>query len=196
MMPKICVVIMAAGASRRMGQRKLTLPIKGISALRYFLQGFPYSFFSQVNLVLSDTELLSESEGFPLNRILIAPNSTKHLTVQKGTEACKYSDGILYMVADQPLLKMETLMKLKSAFQQDPSRIVIPICEGKPRNPVIFPKKTYPELLNITGDRGGRDVIDSHPELKVFVEIEDANQFIDLDTPDDYQRVLDLINVE
>lgn len=190
----ISVVIMAAGASRRMGKSKLLLPLEGTPALQYFLEGFPFFLFFQVNLVVSNPELLTFCKAFPLNQILIAPDSTKHVTVRKGTEACQNSDGIMYMVADQPLIKMETLLKLVQAFKQDPTKIVIPFCDGKPRNPVIFPKETFAELMKIEGDRGGRDVIDSHPELQVFVELEDPDQFIDLDTPEDYQRILSLIS--
>jgi molybdenum cofactor cytidylyltransferase len=55
-------------------------------------------------------------------------------------------------------------------------------------NPVLFDRSTFPELLALQGDTGGRAIIDRHSIESV--DWADANLLFDVDTPDDYHRLL------
>ena len=58
---------------------------------------------------------------------------------------------------------------------------------GKRANPVYFPKQTFPELLNLEGDQGGRAVLNQFPTT--LLEWLDEDMAGDMDTPEDYERL-------
>lgn len=52
----------------------------------------------------------------------------------------------------------------------------------KTGNPCIFSRKYYQELMEITGDKGGKQIINRHPDDVVYLEIKDARELVDIDT--------------
>lgn len=187
-MIKISALIMAAGASRRMGENKLLMKIEGQEIVRLLINGIPENVFYRVLSVCSDERVADICRECGAEVLMIKPGQEKCATINAGTEELRDSDGIMFLVADQPFLKAETVAELADIFRQRPSAIVIPFCAGKQRNPVIFPKNVYNELIEIKGDKGGRDVIDRHHELRVFADFDDERQFADIDTREDYER--------
>lgn len=184
----ITAVIMAAGSSSRMGENKLLLKIDGKEIIRHMLESYPADLFDKTALVYSDPRVAALcTEGW-LTLIRVEPGRDKCETIKPGTAACADSDGMMFFVADQPFMRPETVERITAEFYADESKIVIPVCKGRQRNPVIFPKSTYNELMELTGDKGGRDVIDRHPELAVYIEFEDEGQFADIDTREDYEK--------
>ena len=90
-------------------------------------------------------------------------------------------DGILYMVADQPKLRQETVARLVEVWRQHPDRIVGAGHDGRRGNPNLFPARLFPELLALRGDHGGSSVIRAHEEELLLVETDGAELF-DCDT--------------
>ena len=91
------------------------------------------------------------------------------------------TDACLFSVADQPWLKAETVMKLVKLFLDSGKGIACLSENGVPGNPCIFSRKYYPELMELTGDRGGKRVLNKHPEDTVFLEAEDGRELKDVD---------------
>ena len=87
----------------------------------------------------------------------------------------------LFSVADQPWLKAETVMKLVKLFLDSGKGIACLSENGVPGNPCIFSRKYYPELMELAGDRGGKRVLNKHPEDTVFLEAEDGRELKDVD---------------
>lgn len=56
------------------------------------------------------------------------------------------------------------------------------ILNNKTGNPCIFSRKYYQELMKITGDKGGKQIINRHPDDVVYLEIKDARELVDIDT--------------
>ena len=94
------------------------------------------------------------------------------------------TDACLFSVADQPWLKAETVMKLVKLFLDSGKGIACLSENGVPGNPCIFSRKYYPELMELTGDRGGKRVLNKHPEDTVFLEAEDGRELKDVDCPE------------
>lgn len=63
---------------------------------------------------------------------------------------------------------------------------------GKPGSPVIFPRALFGELCALEGDRGGREVIAAHPELVRFIPVAERRAGVDIDTPEDARRWLEI----
>ena len=54
---------------------------------------------------------------------------------------------------------------------------------AKTGNPCIFSREYYQELMEITGDKGGKQIINRHPEDVMYFKIEDARELQDIDIP-------------
>ena len=190
---KLGCLVAAAGNSSRFGEDKLRLPVggqpMGIRTLDV-LRWVPFDL--RVLVTSADKGYLIDAardRGFDVV-INPAPERGMSSSVRLGTahilEAGAY-DGILYAVADQPDLRSITVERLTKAFSEEPGFIWAPEAEGKRGNPVIFPASLFDELLQVTGDRGGRQVIAAHQELLRTISAASA-ELRDIDTKEDMQR--------
>lgn len=196
-MSRVDAIIMASGLSTRMGQNKLLLPLGNSTVLGQLLRTFPYSCFERVTLVYHDQDVAKECEQYPLT---LCHNSTpergKSQTIACGIGASSPENGLLFMVADQPLLTAATIHQLVNTFCLHHQNIILPEIDSAPANPVIFPASLREELLSLTGDSGGREVIRLHPELVKQVPCTDEHEFYDVDTPAMYKEVVRQWNLE
>ena len=102
-------------------------------------------------------------------------------TVHLGTEAMADCDAILYQVADQPLLRRESIAREVSFFRQHPERIVALGHGGVRGNPCLFPARFFPELLELREDHGGNTVIRRHEADLLLLDVP-AEELRDVDT--------------
>ena len=92
----------------------------------------------------------------------------------------------MLVMGDQPFIDGKTINNLIEAFGAHNKGIAIPVYQARRGHPVIFAIKYKESLLRLTGDIGGRQIIDQHPDdiLEVAVNCEGIN--IDIDTYNDY----------
>ena len=175
-------LVMAAGRGRRFGGNKLAAELDGKTLIRRALEAVPGARFSAVTVVsqYEDIEELAGQFGFAAIHNDRPDLGLSH-TIRLGTEAMRTCDGILYMVADQPKLRQETVARIVEVFCQHPDRIVGAGHEGRRGNPNLFPAKFFGELMAITGDHGGSSVIRAHEDALLLVET-DAEELFDCDT--------------
>ncbi len=88
-------------------------------------------------------------------------------------------------VGDQPWLQPATIRQLIEEWQRTHAPIVAPLYLGRRGNPVLFARVLFPELADVTGDVGGRPVIQKHRDEVAWVPVPDALQAADIDTPAD-----------
>ena len=187
---KLACLLTAAGSGSRFGEDKLRLPIggepMGIHALNVLHQA---PFDLRVLVTRADKEYLmaaARERGFAVV-VNPAPERGMSSSVRLGTahilETGAY-DGILYAVADQPNLSTDTVKRLAEAFLHEPQYIWAPVADGRRGNPVIFPASLFAELLEVEGDRGGRQVIAAHPELLRTMDVS-PKELKDIDTKED-----------
>jgi molybdenum cofactor cytidylyltransferase len=67
--------------------------------------------------------------------------------------------------------------------------VVAPLIHGQRGNPVLFDRAAFSDLLELSGDSGGRQIFDRYPPL--LVEWTESGPFLDVDTPADYRRLVD-----
>jgi molybdenum cofactor cytidylyltransferase len=104
------------------------------------------------------------------------------------------SDGALFLVGDQPLVASELIDALIDQFETTSAPIVVPSFKGETRNPVLFRRELFPELLKLTGDHGGRALIDQNRDKAAVVEWTNEVPFLDLDVRADYERLKQLVS--
>lgn len=190
-MPEVDAIIMAAGQSKRMGTQKLLLPFADTTLLEYFLQRFPYHLFTHIYLVYNDIRVAEVAGNFRVTLLYNSvPQNGQSVSIRLGVEKSQAEDGMLFTVADQPFLAEDVIEKLIQEFSENKEKIVRPLCNNKPQNPVIFPRYCCHDLLNIEGDKGGREVISLYPNSLHYINFSRDISFKDADTLEDYKILL------
>lgn len=95
----------------------------------------------------------------------------------------------VFLLADQPDVQPATIDLLVERHRRSLAPVVVPVYQGGQRgNPVLFDRRTFPELLALTGDTGGRPVIQRYGTDVQLVEI-DAPLPQGVETIEDYRRL-------
>ncbi len=179
------ICLLAAGSSTRFGSNKLLYEKNGKPL---FLNMFDKMsvFSSCVKTVVTGYEEI-ESKA-PEYRISVTENKSPEKgiseSVKLGLEHI-LSDkpdtkAIMFAVCDQPELSEKTMYKLMVCHGMNEDKICSPEAGGKNGNPVIFGKKFFPELMELTGDTGGKSVIKRHLSELVTIPVDEA-ELKDLD---------------
>lgn len=187
MTKSLCVIILAAGNSSRFGTNKLLYPINNQPMYQYTLNLIQKLNPAQIILVTKYPEITKKIDP----NIIIVKNFDTHLgqshSMQLALKASQKHisiiDGYLFIVCDQPYLTFSSLKKLSITWQTT-DKICALAYQKKRGNPVIFPRRYLPELLKIQGDTGGRTVIQQHINDLCLVEVNSAQELIDIDTLD------------
>ena len=94
---------------------------------------------------------------------------------------------LLIALGDMPLLSAPLLEKLMESHldRNDHHRcITLPTSDGKRGNPVLWGKAFFPELASMSGDSGGRQLLDDHQAVQNLVQCDDPAILRDVDTAD------------
>ena len=108
-----------------------------------------------------------------------------------GIEALdKSTVAALVMLGDEPYVNPIIIEALASAYERENKPITMPKYGNRPGPPTLFARKTFPELLKLKGDTGGRQVAQKHPDWVCFVPFDETMRPNDIDTPEDYNAIL------
>lgn len=179
---KIGCVVMAAGNARRFGANKLAMKLQGRSLFRRALDAVPANQFETVVVVTQFKEFSSIVKEYGFTYISNdQPDLGQSHTLQLGLSALRNLDGVLFQVADQPLLRRESIEALIALWRMEPACIAALGHQDRRGNPCLFPARYFPELMAISGDRGGSVVIRNHPDALKLLEVLEEELF-DVDT--------------
>jgi molybdenum cofactor cytidylyltransferase len=191
------VVILAAGASRRMGEPKLLLPWGGTSVLGHLLQRWKTLQAAQIAVVCAAgaQPLAGELErlGFPgENRILNAvPNEGMFSSILCAAGWNGWNPELthwLISLGDQPHLGEGTLRELLDFGARNPDKICQPMRNGRRKHPVLLPGRFFAELKKTSARDLKVFLVENAKDLSGF-ESDDEGLDLDMDTPEDYERV-------
>ena len=180
-----------------MGEQKLLLPLRGKPVLQWVLESALASDVAEVVCVVRNLPLLPPHISVRNEKMLWLINDQadrgQSTSVIAGLWATDpNSEGVLFVVGDQPMIRPELINALIERFEKTSALIVAPRYNGQTRNPVLFRREIFPELLEVSGDRGGRALIERHAEITEFVDWQDELSFMDLDVREDYERLKQL----
>lgn len=187
--PHVAGLLLAAGQSRRMGpENKLLADLDGKPMVRHAAETLQASKAEGLTVVTGhETEAVRAClSDFPAR---FAFNADYALglaeTVKRGIAALPDSaEGVLICLGDMPRLRVETLNKLIAAFDPQEGRaICVPVYQGKRGNPVLFARRFFPEILELSGDTGAKALIGAYEDHVVEITVEDPGVLLDLDTP-------------
>lgn len=180
---KLGCVLMAAGAARRFGENKLLAEFAGAPLYERALAAIPAEEFAGVAVVSHYETILRAARLRGFAAVYNpAPEDGVSRTIALGMDALPGMDALLFLVADQPLLRRESVAAQTAFFRAHPQNIVALGHGGRRGNPVVFPEEYFPALRALTGDAGGSAVIRGALEALLLFEIADPLELADVDT--------------
>jgi molybdenum cofactor cytidylyltransferase len=189
----IGVIILAAGASSRLGHPKQLLTFAGKSLLQQMIQVAEGAAAGSVFVVLGAHEdKIRSSIGNTSAHVIINEHWQEGMasSIRCGINALlqmnPQTEGALMMLCDQPLVTSALLNELIAVHMQTANAIVASSYGGTIGVPAFFSKRIFSGLLKITGDVGARAIIRQHQKDVAVVEFPDGS--MDIDTADDFQR--------
>lgn len=190
----IAGVILAAGKSSRFGQPKALLPWRGEPFIRHVIRAAHRAGLSpvvvvggahmpQIRLACADMEI----------QLIHNPDweEGQSASLRAGLRALPSQFGAaVFLLVDQPQVPVGLIDALVEAHVGSLPSIVAPLVDGQRANPVLFDRRTFPELEALRGEVGGRALFSKYPIT--WVPWHDPRILLDVDTPDDYQTLLEM----
>lgn len=196
---RVAVIVLAAGAGRRMGGPKALARWRG-------------------SLTFLDAAItLARDAGLAPRLVVLDPSSpifpaAKSVALATGTRVVENADAARGMLSsvraglaalhqtdpaathaallpvDHPGISPATLTGLLAAVKKSPDSIVVPSHGGRRGHPGIFPASLFPALLSAPDQEGARWVLAQNPGRIVHVGVDDEACVKDVDTPEDLAR--------
>ena len=194
------LVILAAGASKRLGQPKQLLKFEDKTLIFHMAKVGLRSVCFPVQVVLGANhfQILKEIENLPVF-IDVNPDWEKGMSssicfgLKKITEVYAGLNAIIIMVCDQPYVTAQIINDLVFKYVQSDALIVASAYNGITGVPALFDKELFPDLLELSGDAGARKLINQFSaELIRSVPFEKGK--VDIDTYEDYFMELKKFN--
>ncbi len=188
--PRIGALLLAAGQSSRMGgPNKLLAQIEGVPMVARVAQRLLASRARPIVAVLGNRadEIDAVLGRLPVERVR-NPDFAEGLStsLKRGLAALPDElDGVVVCLGDMPRLSGRHLDRLIAAFNPLEGRaIVVPTRHGKRGNPVVWARRFFPEMAQISGDVGARHLIGEHADFVAEIEMDDDAILVDIDTPE------------
>ena len=200
----VAAVILAAGEARRFGAPKPLLDWHGEPFIRHIARTALAADLSPVIVVSGayPSEVQGALQGLDVS---VVHNSQwqagQSTSVQTGLLALPPQiSAVIFLLADQPQVTVELLralvdqyslsdFQLQSPIRDPQSPIVAPWVGSQRSNPVLFDRTTFLDLMALEGDVGGRALFAKYKVTDLSWD--DPGLLLDVDTPEDYQRLLD-----
>jgi molybdenum cofactor cytidylyltransferase len=184
-------VILAAGEARRYGQPKQLLDYHGQPFVRAVAQTALAAGLAPVVIVTGANADRVEASITDLPVIIVRNEEWKKgqsTSIQAGLHTFPIGTGsCIFLLADQPQVTPTVLRALVDRHCLDLSPIIAPQVMGQRANPVLFDRATFPNLLSLTGDVGGRAIFSKYPVT--YLPWHDEGLLTDIDTPEDYRQL-------
>jgi molybdenum cofactor cytidylyltransferase len=189
--PNIAAVVLAAGRSRRMApHNKLLIADRTGKPLIVRVVDNVLSSKARPILVVTGhqpREIEQVLGGRPV-RYVHAPDYAEGLaaSLKAGIAAVPpEAAAAIVCLGDMPLVTGRMIDRLLEAYDPEHGRlIVMPTFRGKQGNPMIWDRRFFPEIMEISGDSGARFLVGRHTDVLAEVEMGDDAVVHDFDTPE------------
>jgi|WetSurMetagenome_2_1015567.scaffolds.fasta_scaffold172467_2 molybdenum cofactor cytidylyltransferase len=194
MKPPVSAVLLAAGASERMGTLKQLLPLRDKPVITHCIDSIISSGVSDLVVVLGlNGGLIEETiSHLPVNVTFNNdPLSDMAESIRTGLQGISYSStGVLICPGDYPLVSPQTLKMLLDRHMKEPDRIILPAYHGRRGHPGLFPRQIAAEIFQ---GLTLRDIVRRDEKRLRQIEVPDEGILLDMDTTEDYKKILGLM---
>lgn len=198
-------VILAAGASSRMGSPKAALPLshRSDTFLARLLRTYVVAGVPEIIVVTgSNAEVVRAAAGPTDPRVRFVHNDawpTGQLSsLVTAVDAAAYApdasnrllEAVMVTLVDVPLVSADTCRRVLAAWRATRAPIVRPARGDVHGHPVIFDRALFDELRAADRETGAKAVVRAHAGAIVNVPIDDDGAFVDIDTVAEYEAAL------
>lgn len=188
------IIILAGGASSRLGQPKQLLRYHGKTLLDHSVNEAANAKADAVVVVLGKNADLFKDEIDKENvRVVVNKDwaegmaSSVRLGLDTLLNSKPYIDAVIFMVCDQPHISSLVLDELITTQQKTTKQIVTCNYGESIGPPALFHKKYFRELMELKGDIGARNIIQQNMSDVATVLFPEGK--IDIDTKEDYEAL-------
>jgi molybdenum cofactor cytidylyltransferase len=188
-------IVLGAGASKRLGRPKQTLPFGDTTLLGHVMRDVEASALERVVLVVGGAaeEALA---GLDLRRAQVARNDSYGTgcasSLLAGLDAAGDCDAVMLILGDMPGVDGAAIDAVAAAWQAAPSWAALTSWRGTLGHPFVFAADAFSDLRELHGDKAVWKLVERHPERVRDIEL-DRPLPRDVDTWDDYEAALSSI---
>jgi molybdenum cofactor cytidylyltransferase len=185
-------VVLAAGASQRMGRPKALLPTgaSGLPFVRVICDTLVAAGVSP--LVVTRAELVESIKAVLPGTTLVVnpePDRGQLSSLLLGLDALGPRDAVLVTLVDLPRFRPTTVAALISTWHRTHAPLVRPVHEGRHGHPAIFGEPLLRALRSADVSLGAKPVIQRFSAEAIEVAVDDPGTVDDIDTPEAYKRL-------
>jgi len=198
----IPAIVLAAGKSSRMGRTKALLPVdnSGETFLHRIIRVLRDGGVEVVVVVIGG-DAAAVRASLPRDDAFLTVVENPHFedgqlsSLHVGLAAVEQRhddiEAAMVTLVDLPLISASTVRTVLETFDAHPQApLVRPRRAGRYGHPVIFNRSIFGELRRADPARGAKPVVHAHSAEEVNVDVDDAGAFADIDTPEDYDRII------
>jgi molybdenum cofactor cytidylyltransferase len=191
---QIGIIILAAGASRRMNEPKQLLEFQGKTLLRRAVETAVESICEPVIVVLGANfeRTKAEIENLPVEIVFNHDwQSGLSSSIKTGIEnLLKIAPDVVATVitlADQPFVTVNHIYLFAEKFEQSKSLIIAAEYNKTRGVPALFSRQIFDDFKELSGDKGAKAIIEKHRKLLATIDLPEAA--FDIDTPQDFLKL-------
>lgn len=194
----IPAIVLAAGASSRMGRPKALMPVGPETFLSRITRTLQEAGIEEIIVVLgNDAAAVHAAMPGPGRGVRLIenthPDQGQLSSLLVGLRAADRPGvrAVLVTLVDVPLVSADTVRTVLSTYKEGKGALIVrPAREGQHGHPVIFDRVLFQELRQADPAIGAKAVVHAHQADVVDVEVSDAGAFADIDTPEAYARYI------
>jgi molybdenum cofactor cytidylyltransferase len=185
------VILLAAGASTRLGRPKQLLPFRGTTLLRHLAEQALASDAHHVRIVIgAHHELIRDQVADLIVTVVEHQHWSGGLStsIQAGLESLPNDiDSVILMLGDQPRVTSDHLNALIQRQHATKKGLIASRYQQMPGAPALFSRRYFGDLLNLRGDAGAKTVLLLRVDDVAYVDLPGGE--FDIDTEDDWKRM-------
>lgn len=187
-------IVLAAGASRRMGRPKMTLPFGGSTVLETVIRSLSAGGVESVVVVLGHhwQEVHAAIQHLDVG-VIVNPRPERGMTSSLQwalAQASEGAEGWVVALGDQPQMDPGVVRELIRAACGSSHGFVVPTFQGRRGHPLLMRARLKEAVLSLPHDQGLNTLLRARPREVLEVPVETASILRDMDTPEDYRNAL------
>lgn len=189
----ITAIILAAGASRRMGQPKMLLPWGNLTVIEQVISTFLDAGVEDLLVVTGGAHQQVEKaiEHLPVRKLYNPEYEAGEMlsSLQLALTRMKpETEAVLVGLGDQPQIQAPTVQRVCEVYRKRRARLVIPSFNHRRGHPWLVARPLWNEILALHAPSTPRDFLNNHAQEIHYVNVDTSTILVDLDTPEDYAR--------